>query len=220
MQTERPHARDLLDCGGKRSATPLSHDQMFSSIRLFLARSKAVSPLRYATAVQDAGAFALLLSLATILFSGCATTPRSQTQREPNTFPADALITQRGVLTVLGRQFTLNGYLASSATNGQRLIITENFGGVLADVLVTPDGKAHVMRSSRAFKPKWIERYIAADVRCLFGNATETDCPGQMLSPAHFLIERRWYKLDLHIVETKPGPQLGEMFDASKAEKP
>jgi hypothetical protein len=38
------------------------------------------------------------------------------------------------VLTVLGRQFTLNGYLANSATNGQRLIITENFGGVLADV--------------------------------------------------------------------------------------
>lgn len=124
------------------------------------------------------------------------------------------------MLTVLGRQLTLNGYLASSATNGQRLIITENFGSVLADVLVAPDGKAHVMRSSRAFKPKWIERYIAADVRCLFGNSTETDCPGQMISPTHFLIERRWYKLDLHIVETKPGPQPAEMFDTSKAEKP
>jgi hypothetical protein len=76
------------------------------------------------------------------------------------------------------------------------------------------------MRSSRAFKPKWIERYIAADVRCLFGNPSETDCPGQMLSPTHFLIERRWYKLDLHIVETKPGPQPAAVFDATKAEQP
>lgn len=161
-----------------------------------------------------------LITLVAALLTGCATAPRPQIRRPADTFPADALITQRGVLTVLGRQFTLNGYLANSATNGQRLIITENFGGVLADVLVTPDGKAHVMRSSRAFKPKWIERYIAADIRCLFGNSTETDCPGQMLSPTHFLIERRWYKLDLQIVETKPGSQPTEMFDAAKAEQP
>jgi hypothetical protein len=158
--------------------------------------------------------------LAFLFLTGCATAPRTQIQRPADSFPADALITQRGVLTVLGRQFTLNGYLARSATNGQRLIIAENFGGILADVLVTPDGKTHVMRSSRAFKPKWIERYIAADVRCLFGNASETDCPGQMISPTHFFIERRWYKLDLHIVETKPGHQPSEMFDAAKAEKP
>jgi len=130
------------------------------------------------------------------------------------------MITQRGVLTVLGRQFTLNGYLATSATNGQRLIITENFGGVLADVLVKSDGTVHVMRSSSAFKPKWIRRYIAADLACLFGNAPLGDCPGQMLSPTHFQIERRWYKLDLRIVETKPGPLPVAMFDDSKAEKP
>lgn len=165
-----------------------------------------------------------LFFLALTLLTGCATTPRTQIQRAPDFFPADALITQRGVLTVftpLGRrQFTLNGYLASSSTNGQRLIVTENFGSVLADVLVKPDGKAYVMRSSRAFKPKWIERYIAADVQCLFGNPQQTDCPGQMVATNHFLIERRWYKLDLHIVETKPGVQPPEMFDITKAEKP
>jgi hypothetical protein len=161
-----------------------------------------------------------LIAMVAAVLTGCATAPRPQMQRPTNAFPADALITQRGVLTVLGRQYTLNGYLANSATNGQRLIITENFGSVLADVLVTPDGKAHVMRSSRAFKPKWIERYIAADVRCLFGNPSETDCPGEMLSPTHFLIARRWYKLDLHIVETKPGPQPAAVFDATKVEQP
>jgi hypothetical protein len=155
-----------------------------------------------------------------VLLTGCATTPQSQIQRRTDSFPADALITQRGVLTVLGRQFTLNGYLSISATGGKRLIVTENFGGVLADVLVKPDGTAYVMRSSRSFKPKWIHRYIAADVECIFGTSSKPDCPGQMLSPTHFLIKRRWYKLDLQIVETKPGPQSPDLFDESKAEKP
>jgi hypothetical protein len=158
--------------------------------------------------------------MALLLWTGCTTAPRQQIQHPTDSFPADARITQRGVLTVLGRQFTLNGYLASSSTNGQRLIVTENFGGVLADVLLKPDGTAHVMRSSRAFKPKWIERYIATDVRCIFGTGAEQDCPGQRLGPNHFLIERRWYKLDLHIVEIKPGLQPPEMFDVSKAAKP
>jgi hypothetical protein len=155
-----------------------------------------------------------------VLLAGCATAPRSQIQRPANPFPTDALITQRGVLTVLGRQFTLNGYLASSTTGGKRLIITENFGSVLADVLVKPDGSVHVMRSSRAMKSKWIRNYIAADVECIFGTTSKLDCPGQMLSPTHFLIERRWYKLDLQIVETKPGPQSPDLFDESKAEQP
>lgn len=158
----------------------------------------------------------LLLTLA----AGCATPPRTILPRAPQSFPVDALITQRGVLTVLGRQFTLNGYLATSATGAKRLIVTENFGSVLADVFVKPDGSVRVMRSSRAFKPAWIRDYIATDLQCIFGDAPRADCPGQMLSPTHFMIQRRWYKLDLHIVETKPGPQPAAMFDEAKAEKP
>ncbi len=160
----------------------------------------------------------VLLSLA--LLAGCSTAPRPQIQRPPNSIPPEGLITQRGVLTVLGRQFTLNGYLAISALGAKRLIVTENFGGVLADVLLLPDGAVQVMRSSRSFHPKWIRRYLAADVECLFGTGPKPDCPGQMLSPTHFRIERRWYKLDLQIVETKPGPQSPDLFDASRAQKP
>jgi len=149
---------------------------------------------------------------------GCATTPKSQLQIPPQTFPADALITQRGVLTVFGgRQFTLNGYLATSATNGQRLVLTENFGSVLADVLLTPDGQAHVMKSSRAFKPKWIERYIAADVRCLLGLGG-ADCPGQQLAPDRFAITRRWYQLEVQTVNITPGLQPAETFVPPKSE--
>lgn len=155
------------------------------------------------------------------LLTGCATAPRTQIQRLPTTSPADALITQRGVLTVFGgRQFTLNGYLAVSAVGGKRLVITENLGTVLADVLIKPDGKVYVMRSSRAFKAEWIRDYIAADAQCVFGEAPAGNCPGRMLSPAHFIIQRRWYKLDLNIVETKPGAQPPDMFDETRAEKP
>ncbi len=161
--------------------------------------------------------FLLLLAAAA---AGCATAPRSHFSSAPGAFPADGLITQRGVLTVLGRQFTLNGYLARSATNGQRLIVTENFGTVLADVLIKPDGGAVVMRSGGAFKPKWIRDYLAADVRCIFGGASEADCPGRRLSRAHFLIERRWYKLDVNIVGIQPGPQRADLFDATRDAKP
>ena len=162
----------------------------------------------------------LLLLVLTASLVGCASTPRSHFGPVANLFPADALITQRGVLTVLGRQFTLNGYLARSATQGQRLIVTENFGNVLADVLIKPTGEAVVMRSSSAFKAKWIRDYVAADVRCVFGGGAETNCPGRQLSPTHFLIERRWYRLDLQIVEIKPGPQSAELFDVTRARKP
>ncbi|MBP9903552.1 MAG: hypothetical protein V9H26_12350 [Verrucomicrobiota bacterium] len=172
-------------------------------------------------AFQSAGALAWRLPfVAIVLLAGCATAPRIPIQRPPDLFPPEALITQRGVLTVLGRQFTLNGYLATSATGAKRLVVTENFGSVLADVLVKPDGSVRVVRSSRAFKPAWIRDYLAKDLQCIFGVAPRADCPGQMLSPNHFIIERPWYRLDLQIVETKPGPQPAAMFDETKAGQP
>lgn len=152
--------------------------------------------------------------LLAFLLGGCATVPPPQIPRVADAFPADAFITQRGVLTVFGgRQFTLNGYLATSATAGQRLVITENFGNVLADVLLRPDGRTQVMKSSRAFKPEWIERYIAEDVRCVFGSEPGADCPGKILGADHYLIERRWYKLDLKIVDVRTGVQPASMFE-------
>ncbi len=155
----------------------------------------------------------VLFLLPLLLVAGCATR-LPELPRTGRTFPPNALITQRAVLTVLGRQFTMNGYTSLSETGGMRLIITENFGSVLADVLVRRDGSVQVMRSSQAFRESWIRRYIAADLQCIFGDAPEPGCPGTMISPTHFVIERRWYKLDLRIVETKPGPQPAAMFEA------
>jgi len=158
--------------------------------------------------------------LCCLLAAGCATSPApgrgplgAPASLPAISFPADALVTQRAVLTALGRQYPLNGYLALSAAGGRRLIVTGTVGAVLADVLVKPDGTVFVMRSSKQFRPKWIQRYIAGDLMCIFGGTPDAACPMQRLSENHFMIKRRWYKLDLQIVETKPGPQPAEMFD-------
>ena len=161
-----------------------------------------------------------LFFLLMLLAAGCATSPPENLPPGANLFPADALMIQRAVLTVHGRQFTLNGYLALSKTGGKRLIITENFGAVLADVLVKPDGEIVVMRSSRLFRPEWIQRYVAADLNCIFGTPPQTNCPVKMISPTHFILERHGYTLDLQIVETKPGPQPPELFNETKRGSP
>jgi hypothetical protein len=161
-----------------------------------------------------------LLMLVALLGVGCGTTPKSAFRRPATPFPPEALVTQRGVLTARGKQFTLNGYTSLSEKGGMRLIVMENFGGVLADVLVKRDGSVHVMRSSAAFRPAWIERYVAADLKCVFGDAPESSCPGQMISPTHFVIKRFWYSLDLQIVEVKPGPQPAAMFEAPAKKTP
>jgi hypothetical protein len=150
--------------------------------------------------------------LLVLLAAGCASPlPQpSSAPRQPRSgsFPADALVTQRAVLTVHGRQFALNGYLALSETGGRRLIVTEMFGLVLADVLVKRDGTVHVMRSSRMFRPAWIRRYVAADLECVWGGA----------SPV--VLARRGYTLEVRTVEIKPGPQPPELFDETSQATP
>jgi hypothetical protein len=155
------------------------------------------------------------------MLAGCASPPVLPKEPRPRpSFPTEGLITQRAVLTARGRQFALNGYLAQSSQGGRRLIVTEMFGQTLADVLVKPDGSVHVMRSSKLLRPAWIERYVAADMLCVFGKGMDTACPAQMLSPTHFVIQRRWYKLDLQIVETRPGPQPAALFDETRPATP
>ena len=164
----------------------------------------------------------LFILLLAVLVTGCATTellPPVSASRPAQSLPADAFMTQRGTLTVRGRQFTLNGYIAKSSVYGLRFIMTENFGGVLADVLVKPDGQVFVLQAKPPFRPAWVKDYITADLKCLFSNQSETNCPVQILSPTHFIIERRWYRLDLRTLETKPGPQPATMFNEAAGGK-
>src|ERR1700679_3416460 len=107
-----------------------------------------------------------LLPSVLILAAGCAAAPPVQSHfiHTANLFPADGFITQRAVFSTHGRQFPLNGYLAVSETGGKRLVITENFGHILADVLVKPDGRVFVMQSSGMFPENYIRYGIAADL--------------------------------------------------------
>jgi hypothetical protein len=145
-----------------------------------------------------------------LLVAGCVATPPAQSHfsRPANLFPANGFITQRAMFSARGRQFPLNGYLALSQTGGKRLVITENFGHVMAVV----------MQSSRMFSPKYIRLGVAADLQCVFSGATNGNCPVEMLSPDHVLVKRHGYTLDLRILDVKPAAQPAELFDASKAE--
>ena len=162
-----------------------------------------------------------LLSLVLILGAGCAGTPPrpGNFERPAISFPANGFITQRAVVTIRGRQFPLNGYLALSESGGKRLVITESFGQVVADVLVQPDGEVRVMRSSRMFPPKYIRLGVAVDLQCLFGGATKQDCPVEFLGVDHYLVKRRAYALDLRILEVKPGPQPAALFEPGKVRR-
>ena len=159
-----------------------------------------------------------LWSLLFLLTPGCASTqPQKSFPRPAKLFPANGFITQRAVFNARGAQFPLNGYLALSESGGQRLVVTENFGHVVADVLVKPDGKIFVMQSSRMFPEKYIRLGIAADLECIFGNAPAINCAVQMPETNHFIVKRHGYSLDLRILEIKPGPQRAELFDETKA---
>jgi hypothetical protein len=129
------------------------------------------------------------------------------------------MIVQRALFTAHGRQFALNGYLALSPTGGKRLIVTETFGNVMANVLVKPSGQVFVLRSSRLFPEKSIRRLVVPDLECVFGDSPVTNCPVTMPGLNHFVIDRGGYQLDLHILETKPGPQPASLFDPTAAAK-
>ena len=166
----------------------------------------------------------LFIVLCAFLTAGCAV-PEAGTSHDPpalphpaGLFPAEARITQRAVLTVHGRQFTLNGYVAKSEARGLRLIVTENFGGVLADVLVKPGGKVLVLKTGPPFRPAWVEKFIAADLKAIFDDHAKTDGSLRMLSDTHFVIERSGYELDLRTVEVNPGPQPAELFETARGD--
>jgi len=152
-----------------------------------------------------------------LLLAGCASRPA--TPAGPSVrpeVPDDAFITQRAVLTIRGRQFALNGYLARSRERGMRLIVAGNLGAPLADVLVKPDGRVFVMRSSPMFREEWIREHVAADLKSLFGDMPD----GAVVTspePGVFRLERRRYQLEVRLVETRPGPQAAGLFEEGAA---
>jgi hypothetical protein len=160
-----------------------------------------------------------LLPLFLLLGVGCATVQKNALERIASLPPADGFQTHRAVFTSAGKQYTFNGYLATSRTGGKRLLITENFGMVFADVLIKPDGKIYVMQANKIFTPARIRKYVARDLETLFDNNISKPTPVKYPGPGHLILKRLFYSIDLRIVATKSGTQPGEMFDETKAIK-
>jgi hypothetical protein len=161
------------------------------------------------------GFWASWFMLLAVLLTGCVT-QRNSAQTPLAHLPEEGLMTHRAILAARGKgEFALTGYLAVSRTRGMRLIISENFGGQLADVLVQPDGSVHVIKAGPMLKREWIEKYVAADLKCIFGKP-DKHCHAAVLGPDHFMIKHFIYRLDLRIVSTTPGPQPASIFEVSQ----
>jgi hypothetical protein len=171
----------------------------------------------------DGRLLSLLLSVSfcLLLITGCATSkPENKTAPFETHFPPNAFMTHRAIFTARGKEFALTGYLVLSEKHGKRLIISQGLGQTMADLLLKPDGTVHVMQASPMFKQEWVRRYVAADLQCIFGKSPGKKCRLQMLGSNHFLLKHFFYKLDLRIVETRPGPQPEALFDPTQATKP
>ncbi len=157
-----------------------------------------------------------LVLLSVLFLAGCETNKLAAPERH---FPPNAFMTHRVIFTARGKQFALTGYLVLSETRGKRLIISQSLGQTMADLLVKPDGTVQVMQASPAFKTEWIRRHVAADLECMFGEHPKKHCSVQVLGPDHFFVKHFFYKLDLRIVETRPGPQPESLFEPTQAKK-
>ena len=157
----------------------------------------------------------LALLLLTSALAGCASHPAAPPALVPSRayFPGEAFIIQRVMFTAHGGQYPLNGYLALSETRGKRLVLMDTLNMVVADVLIKPDGRVFVMKSSRMFPARYLRRLVAADVQCVFGGRPALDCPVSSPAPNEYVIDRGRYQLDLRILQVKPGRQPDPMFD-------
>jgi hypothetical protein len=160
------------------------------------------------------------LPLVLLLAAGCATPPpTTHYSASAQSFPAEGFLVGRALLTIHGREFALNGYLALSPSGGKRFVVTENLGATLADVLVKPDGRVYIMKPNRLFPEKYVRRFMVPDLECVFGGAPPSaNCPVTVVSANHFVIDRGNYRLDLRIVQTTPGPQSPTLFDETHAQ--
>lgn len=153
----------------------------------------------------------LLLSLM-LMLAGCATAPPAVAFKRPAAFPSQGTIDQRVVLSLLGRQFVLNAYLALNQAGGTRLtMLSDPFGTEMADVLIKTNGDVTIFKSSRLFPEKYIRKLMVPDVESIFGSSTNP-VPVTVLAPDHYLIDHGTCKVSVRIVKIKPGPPAPAPF--------
>jgi hypothetical protein len=98
-----------------------------------------------------------------------------------NLFPPQYRSTQRAIVTAGGRQFTCDGLLEVSPTEGHHLALVCSLG-VVTDLRVKADGGCEVLKVTPLFREDWSRRFVARDLRWLF-------IPPPNLQPAGLLAD-------------------------------
>jgi hypothetical protein len=96
-----------------------------------------------------------------------------------NLFPARYRATQRAIVTVGGRQFTCDGLLEVSPTDGCHLAIVSSFG-VVTDLRVNTDGGCELLKVTPLFREDWSRQFVARDLRRLFTAPANLQPAGQL----------------------------------------
>ncbi len=89
-----------------------------------------------------------------------------------SSFPSNMRVMHRVIMTIAGRQFALDGHLTFEPDSSMKLLVLGPMG-VLADLTATPEGAVNVRRHNPRFRKRWVEKFIARDLRVLFSAPTE-----------------------------------------------
>jgi hypothetical protein len=82
-------------------------------------------------------------------------------------FPQQYRATQRAIITAGGKQFTCDGLLQVSPTEGHHLAIVSSFG-VVTDLRVATNGDCTLLKVTPLFREDWSRRFVARDLYRLF----------------------------------------------------
>ncbi len=96
-----------------------------------------------------------------------------------NLFPPQYRATQRAIVTAGGKQFTCDGLLQVSPANGHHLAIVSSFG-VVTDLRVKANGDCELLKVTPLFREDWSRRFVARDLRWLFGAPANLQPAGRL----------------------------------------
>jgi len=87
-------------------------------------------------------------------------------------YPEQARMTHRAILTVRGRQFAFDGYVAKAGDN-LRLVATGAVG-LIGELKWSRNGGAEIIRNGPFFRPAWSKDYMARDLALLLAPPVKT----------------------------------------------
>jgi len=104
---------------------------------------------------------------------------RTARQTLATLFPERYRSVQRALITVGGKQFTCDGVLEASTTEGWHLAIVSNLG-LVAGLRVNRDGSSAALQVTPLFRESWTRQFVAQDVRRLFIPPTDFVASGRL----------------------------------------